>query len=221
MNSRLLPLAGLALALASSLRSAEPLDLPDGVKPNPAQPEGDERLSANRKFDKAKKVIEADYRERLASILQHANRVELLFLDFQLADDPEKLPQANRFDIPPYKSATRILRRVNAKPDIAKLAIQHFQRLLRTREDYGGGAACHMPVHGVRFFKDDDLLFQTSLCWTCENYFVAYPDQYETATWIGLNDRELKRFMLEQVPIPKEELRRFKKAYPDLSKDKP
>lgn len=213
-------IACLALVV-STLRGVEPLDLPKGVEPNPAHPEADERLSANRKFFKAKRVAQADYRARLADILQHANRVELLLLDFELAADPDKLSEAERFEVTPYKSATRILRRVSAKPDITKLAIHHFQRLLRTREDYEGGPMCHMPIHGVRFFKNDDLLFETSLCWTCSNYFVAYPDDYETASWVGLSDAELKQFMLKQVPIPQIEIERFEKAFPPAKESKP
>ncbi|WP_395741846.1 hypothetical protein [Prosthecobacter sp.] len=221
MNSLLLPFATLALATTSVLMGGEPLDLPKGFKPDPARPEGDESLSANRKFFKAKKAIEADYRARLADIISHANRVELVLLDFEPTSDLEKIPEPDRFAISPSNSSTRILRRITPKPDIADLAKQHFQRLLRTRDDHEGGAWCHMPVHGVRFFKDDHLLFQTSLCWTCHNYFVTYPDDDETATWVGLEDEGLKKFMLEQLPIPEEELRRFHKAFPPSKEDTP
>lgn len=80
---------------------------------------------------------------------------------------------------------------------------------------------CHMPVHGVRFFKDNDLLFQTSFCWTCANYFVTYPDDYETSTWVGLGDAELKKFMLKQLPIPEEVQLRFDRAFPEAKEQKP
>lgn len=214
MNSFLLPFASLVLLLSSVLTGTEPLDLPKDIKANPAEPENDQRLSANRKFFKAKRAIEADYRTRLADIIGYANRVELFLLDFEPTSDLEKIPEPDRFYVTPYKSAAKILNRVKAKPDVADLAKQHFQRLLRTREDREGGALCHMPVHGVRFFKDNNLLFQTSLCWMCSNYFVTYPDDYETATWVGMHDEALKAFFLQQMPIPADLRERFETTYP-------
>ena len=204
----------LSLAWPCLVLGVEPLDLPEGTKPNPAKPEWDERLSANRQYFKALDEVRADYRGRLAESLRHANRVELFLLDYELVKDVESLAPDQRFDVFPYKASARILKVVKAAPDVAQTAKQHFKRLLKTRDALGGGAFCHYPVHGVRFFKDDDLLFQTSLCWICENYFVAYPDDHETATWVGINDDQLKSFMNEQVPVPKEIIEKFKAAFP-------
>lgn len=139
MKSLLLSLSSLVLMPIVTLCGVEPLDLPKGVEPNPATPEMDQRLSANRKFFKGKKMIGADYRTRLADLISYANRVELCLLDFELTSDLQKIPEPDRFEIAPYKSVARILKRVTAKAEVAGLAKQHVQRLLRTRDDYEGG----------------------------------------------------------------------------------
>lgn len=208
----------IGLFLPVTFLGVEPLDLPDGMKQNPDQPEQDERLSANRKYYKAMDAARADYRGRLADILQHANRVELLLLDFEFVKEANSVAPTERFDVSPYQKVARILQTVKATPEMLVEARQHFQRLLKTRNDFGGGAFCHEPVHGVRFFKDDTLLFQTSLCWGCGNYFVTYPDDHDTATWVGMHDADLEAFFMSKVPIPEELLERFKKTHENKAK---
>lgn len=34
-------------------------------------------------------------------------------------------------------------------------------------------AACHEPAYGLRFFNKDTLVFETTLCWKCSNFYVA------------------------------------------------
>jgi hypothetical protein len=67
--------------------------------------------------------------------------------------------------------------------------------------------------------KDDDFLFRTSLCWACSNYYVEYPDD-ERATWVGMDDRELETLVTRLMPIPADEVERFKKAVPQESEAK-
>ena len=77
---------------------------------------------------------------------------------------------------------------------------------------------CHYPIHGIRFFRGDDFLFGTSICWVCDNYYVEYPDDFESATWEGGLSKEFEKFLTTVMPIPEAELKRFKAAYPDAKK---
>jgi hypothetical protein len=67
-----------------------------------------------------------------------------------------------------------------------------------------GGALCHLPIHGIRIFSDDALLFETSLCWACNNYYVE-------SDWAGLtaDAKPLRTLLDEVVPIPEAERARM------------
>ena len=55
---------------------------------------------------------------------------------------------------------------------------------------------CHLPVYGLRFFKKEKLIFQTSLCWSCENFYVD--TKFFGSNWIGFDSgSEASRSLLE------------------------
>jgi hypothetical protein len=35
------------------------------------------------------------------------------------------------------------------------------------------------------------LLSQTSLCWKCGNYYLQYPDEFESASWVGFSSKSI------------------------------
>jgi hypothetical protein len=72
-----------------------------------------------------------------------------------------------------------------------------------------GGAFCHYPIHGVRLWAGKKLIFESSFCWECANFYVPYPDQ--TAGWVGLTGDNLQDVMTELMPIPAKEIERFNK----------
>lgn len=39
-----------------------------------------------------------------------------------------------------------------------------------------GSPMCHYPIHGIRWWAGDQMIFQTSLCWMSGNYHFSYPD---------------------------------------------
>ena len=86
-------------------------------------------------------------------------------------------------------------------------------------------ASCHYPIHGLRFLGGGSVLFETSLCWVCNNYYVV--DGVTTGTgfdkvvrvrgddWLGLPGdcpygprspkcRELEEFLTSLLPIPED-----------------
>ncbi|QDT04850.1 hypothetical protein K227x_32470 [Rubripirellula lacrimiformis] len=38
------------------------------------------------------------------------------------------------------------------------------------------GAFCHVPTYGLRFFRDDKLMFSVSVCWKCHNFYIPAID---------------------------------------------
>jgi hypothetical protein len=38
-----------------------------------------------------------------------------------------------------------------------------------------GGPMCHFPIHGIRIGDGEDIIFQTSICYECGNFYMPYP----------------------------------------------
>ena len=126
----------------------------------------------------------------------------------------KEAPEGERdsyFPIVPYGSFSKILKakKLDGK-DVAECrkAVAGFV----ASEDLPG-AFCHLPIHGIRLFAEGQLVFETSICWMCGNYYLSYPDDDGfSASWVGFNDKKLKAFLDKVMPIPQSELDRFEKS---------
>jgi hypothetical protein len=102
------------------------------------------------------------------------------------------------------------------------------------REEVGLQAGCHYPIHGLRFIGGGSVLYETSLCWVCNNYYVVTeressgesPRRWRSSSpgtrehsWLGLPGgypkgepsrmcRELRELLTETLPIPEELVRK-------------
>jgi len=81
------------------------------------------------------------------------------------------------------------------------------------KEPYLPGAMCHFPIHGLRLFRGGELIFETSLCWHCSNYYLEYPDDYDEASWVGFGTNGIEAFLKKELPIPQSEIDRFNAEY--------
>ena len=195
------------LLLIPALLCAEELDLPEGFEPDPDHPENALLFSATRKFYSGKDKIQDEYRTRFAEALKHADGAEILLLSFTL---DEEIPEGKENDyllIAPYQSHSKILDRKKLAGESLVACRDQTVKLLQ--QPYLEGPLCHFPIHGIRLFRGEKLLFETSLCWHCSNYFIEYPDDYETASWVGFDSNGLKELLNKELPIPQSELDRF------------
>jgi hypothetical protein len=160
---------------------------------------------ANEKQYKAMTKIRRDYRASVAKTFAFADRVEVFLLDHAMGKDPAYQPKEGdeTFPIRPYNKETKILKKLTIPaPQIPKWAAAVTKML--TTEKWGGGAMCHFPIHGMRIYFRDQLLFETSICWKCDNYY------FENG-WEGLTEdaADLKALLDGFMPIPEEEKARF------------
>jgi len=171
---------------------------------------------AGDKHFKAMEVVNAAYRKDLAAALGAATEIEIYLLDF--ASGPvEKagynweydLP-ADEFPIVPYKQSSKILQRKKLTAEEAKRLMPSLQETIRA-EGAPAGALCHYPIHGIRIRDGGNILFQTSICYECGNFYMAYP-LVEGANWEGLSGKEFEKVMKELLPIPQGELDRFEEG---------
>jgi hypothetical protein len=120
-----------------------------------------------------------------------------------------RLPE-DRFPIVPYGSSSKILKRKTLTADEVKLLMPSLQATIGVEKNMGG-ALCHYPIHGIRIWDGDDVIFQTSICYHCSNFYLSYP--YGGADWTNLSDPNFQKVMKQLMPIPQAEADRFEAKY--------
>ena len=149
--------------------------------------------------------IKADHEDRVAFAkeLTCADRIEVFLLDHSIGRVPSHALQEcdAAFPIRPYGRSTKILKTaaVSAQ-DIPKWSAA-IAKILQSEED-NSQARCHHPIHGIRIYAGDSVLFETSLCWQCNNYYFPYTDHF---SWQSLTTdaNTLETLLKKFMPIPK------------------
>ena len=121
-------------------------------------------------------------------------------------DDAPKdpIPPNKAFPIRPYDAQARII-------GTATLSGRDVDSICETWRsmsfDKWASAFCHYPVYGLRFYRDDKLLFETSICWECSNFFIpdvsdAEPGDFGPDTdfqWYGFKKNKISDKLLEDL----------------------
>jgi len=104
------------------------------------------------------------------------------------------------FPIRPYNEDDSIFGSVTLKGS----GLQDFLKVWQYQEvSYWRQAMCHTPAYGFRLFRGRQLAFETSMCWHCNNFYVAvWPFG---SGWYGFNAetkqaKELLAFCEKQFP---------------------
>lgn len=205
----------LTLLLIPALLCAEELDLPDGFEVEKERPDIPHSFSALRKYYKEKDEIQRKYRVRFSEALKHADAAEILLLSFTPDREVPEGKESEYLLISPYSSYSKILQRKKLGGESLAECRNKTVKLLQ--EPYLVGPLCHFPIHGIRLFRGKELIFETSLCWHCSNYFLSYPDDYDEASWVGFASDDLEKFLKKELPIPQSEIDRFNARYGDKS----
>ena len=215
MKSILIMILALAVCVG-----AEEFNLPKGYEADPKRPDVDLSFSATRNYYKELSVIQTKYRSRLADALKHADGAEIFLLSFTMDQEAPDGKEDQYFSIKPYKSFSKILARKRLKASDVIACRTATVALLKESDDLDGGAMCHFPIHAIRLFKGEDLIFETSICWKCSNYYLEYPDDFETATWVGFIGKPIQSYLHKAMPIPQSEIDRFDAKYGAKKKKK-
>jgi hypothetical protein len=156
-------------------------------------------------------ALKLAYRQSLSIRIQSATRGEIFLLDFQTQSEKGNVitdalfPDSDLFPIRPYAVATRILdRRKLSESELAQVLTVLPKTIADENRE---GSFCHYPIHGIRLYDGDTLLFETSVCYECRNFYVSFPDGQ--SSWVGLRGGELQSVFKRVMPIPKSESQRF------------
>lgn len=202
---RFTPIVMLAACLALAEEpdtDANPVDAPEdardaGTDRKPTHPDGEKP------------------HERMLSLahtdaLPRFDRAELYAVSMPTPFDDEKPKRRatnNTFPVRPYSLHADIHAHATLQGDACDELRSAWQSLAFDRL---GGALCHEPAYGLRFFRGDDLLFETTVCWKCQNFYLPRYDSDErrfTHGWYGFADDENAKALLallqSHLPHPK------------------
>ena len=166
---------------------------------------------ADNEFETGLEVLRGMYRRRMADVISNATRVEVLLLDFSFGEEKRAKPTLNTFDIKPYSKSTSIRDYHRCTEKERNELVPVLSRAIGGLP-HKGGTACHFPIHGIRVWVGSELAFETSVCWYCGNFVMPYNGG---AGWENFTDgfHELKPILMRLMPIPEDEIARFKKGH--------
>jgi hypothetical protein len=165
------------------------------------------QMGAKTKYWERKGGIQKEFRDSLSAMILKADKIELLLLDFTMAEVEDV--EVETFPIPPFQGNARIITQKAVQPADLESFKTAIATLLTAKNEVPG-AFCHYPIHGIKVYQAGTQIFQTSLCWECGNYYVEYPDGSAIETMA--QSEPLKKLFDTALPIPPEELARFKNA---------
>lgn len=179
---------------------------------------------AERGYIAAVNESRSEYRKQLAKALAEGDKVEVFLLDFEL--DPSRSTSLfweenlaeDEFPVLPYRTTTKILARKTLTPEQRLAFLPPLQAVVGVQGNVGSGAMCHLPIHGVRVYSVDTMIFQSSFCWKCHNFALAYPDR---PSWVQIQGNDLFDAFQDILPTPQSELDRFKAKYGGENTSKP
>lgn len=127
---------------------------------------------------------------------------------------PKEEPDEKTFPVRPYKVHADIHAQTTITDDDCGKVQAAWQALAFDRF---GGAMCHFPAYGLRFYRKDLLLYETTVCWKCQNFYLPSFDSAEkefTYGWYGFaNDDKAKHLLkLLQRLLPHPRLTKKSKA---------
>jgi hypothetical protein len=149
--------------------------------------------------------------------LPDADRIELytlssLAIASETELDVEKLPDRFLLTAGGYgdKDGPRfyvgVESHVTIKGSECKAIVQNWREL----EFQPNGTLCHTPPYGIRFYRDDKLIFETTVCWECHNFHMPRVDPKTGSTEMQLygfkNDGKAKKLLAtlqRHLPLPK------------------
>lgn len=187
------------------------------VNSQEAKPIGSEESKVERKSEWDPTHPDGDTpHERMLSLahtdaLPRFDRAEIYAVAMQKQDpfsdvQPEPKPTAQTFPVRPYGSHAEIRGHASLKGNDCDRLRNAWKSLSFDRL---GGAFCHDPVYGIRFYRADVLLFETTVCWKCQNFYVPRYDAEQrrfTHGWYGFanddNAKSLLELLQSHLPHP-------------------
>ena len=137
---------------------------------------------------------------RVTKSLPKCDRIEIFHLTGNEPDGLIAVDASNGFPIRPYNNYARI----RGQTTLAGVDATAFASLWRA-QTFGRNyqALCHQPAYGFRYYSGSKLIYETSICFKCSNFY--YPI-FGDAGWHGFDTESTKA---------KEYLAKLQELFPD------
>lgn len=119
--------------------------------------------------------------EKYASKLPECDRIEVFLLNGNVQGEGGD----STFPIRPYNKFSKITKKQEINGDEAKKLCSTWRALTF---DMWSQSMCHFPIYGLRFYKDDKLQFETSVCFDCSNFYFSRDG--EKTLWHGFRVKD-------------------------------
>jgi hypothetical protein len=131
--------------------------------------------------------------------LPRCDRVDILRLEENIDWDA-----TSGFPIRPYKKFAKVLdTKTLSEPDAESIAAIWRSQTFEVPGQHHFQALCHDPVYALRFYRGNSVIFETSICFHCSNFFVTYKGEPH---WWGFDT---------STPAAETLLNRLRKELPD------
>ena len=134
------------------------------------------------RFDSLARIIQAAHTTDLPVV----DRVEIFALSFPDQKDDTADPQTETFMVRPGSSSDTDEPAIIPSPEISVtphastvVTAKDAKRIAndwRSLTFQPNGAFCHIPIYGLRFFRDEEEIFSVSISWKCHNFYMPKID---------------------------------------------
>ncbi len=118
---------------------------------------------------------------KYASELPDFDRIEVFLLSGGVQEEGGE----GTFPIRPYGQFSKIQKKKELRGEEAKKLCETWRSLTF---DMWSQAWCHFPIYGLRFYKGEELKFETSVCFKCSNFY--FPREGGGSSWHGFRKKD-------------------------------
>ena len=152
-------------------------------------------------------AAKAAYRKEFAEAITKSSKIEVFLLESftmkteQAASDSAwaiRLPD-DEFPVIPVCHVAKILKRKVLSADEIKILIPSLKATISVDKNHAG-VLCHYPVHGIRAWDRDRIIFQTTISYVCGEFYMEYP--IGESDFVSLSSTEFAEVLNQLMPIP-------------------
>lgn len=151
-------------------------------------------------------TAKAAYRKGFAEAIAKSSKIEVFLLDsFTIKADAAsdsawaiRLPDDD-FPVIPIRHAAKILKRKVLSAEEIKVLLPSLKATIAV-DTNRAGLLCHYPVHGIRAWDGDRIVFQTTISYECREFYMEYP--VGESDFVSLSSAEFAEVLNQLMPIP-------------------
>jgi len=157
-------------------------------------------------FLKGFERLRVEFRTNQAQLLKKADRVVVYVVEEGVTFEDPLTDETEFITIRPSGMRAKIRKARDLEGKDKEKLLEALSKQIAVPK-HTGGAVPHDPCHGLRIYREKQLLYEGTFSWTSCNFSFVYPAV--GAEFLDTNE-ELRTIFAKLLPIPQEELERYK-----------